>query len=118
MAPISGFESPSPRESSDLVLLRREICAGLVRPFPDPLAGGHELTACTGGECLHPDRAEQVVRGPELLARLDASALAAQPLAEEQVRAGELGPERSSAEPADRLGVEQLGRVAVTCQRA
>ena len=47
--------------------------------------------------------------GAQLLARVDAAALAAQPLAVEQVGAGELRTQRRSAEPLDRLAVERVG---------
>ena len=53
-----------------------------------------------------PDRDEQLVGDAQLLARVDAPALAAQPLAVEQVRAGELRPQPGAAEPLDRLAVE------------
>ena len=46
------------------------------------------------------------------MARVDPPALAAQPLAVEQVGAGELGPQRRAAEPLDRLGVAALRRLA------
>ena len=51
------------------------------------------------------------------VARVDAAVLAAQPLAVEQVRAGELGTQPGPAEPLDRLAVQALGGLAVAQQR-
>ena len=70
------------------------------------------------GERLHADRGEQVVGGAQLRARVDAAILAAQPLAVEQVRAGELGTQPRAAEPLDRLAIEPLGGLALAQQRA
>jgi hypothetical protein len=52
------------------------------------------------------------VRGAQLDPRVGAAALAAQPLAVQQVRAGKLGPEAGAAEPLGRLAVQPLGVVA------
>ena len=65
-----------------------------------------------------PIAAEHLVRGAQLLARVHAPALAAQPFAVEQVGARELGADARAAEPLDRLAVEALGVVAVAQQRA
>jgi len=73
------------------------------------LAGGPQLTAGPFGERLHADRVEHLVRGAQLRPRVDPPALAAQPLAVEQVRAGQLGPEAGAAQPADRLAIPALG---------
>ena len=54
----------------------------------------------------------------QLLARVDPAALAAQPLAVEQVGAGELEAHAGAAKPLDRLAVEALGGLAVAEQRA
>ena len=67
----------------------------------DLLARGDQLAAGALGERLHPDRDEHLVRRAELLARVDASALAAQPLSVEQMRAGELGTQPGAAQPLD-----------------
>ena len=55
---------------------------------------------------------EHLVRGAQLLAGVDAAVLAAQPLAVEQVRAGERDADAGAAEPLDRLAVEPLGGLA------
>jgi len=58
------------------------------------------------------------VGGPQLLACIGTSVLKAQPLAVEQVRAGQFGPQRRTSEPVDRLAVEALGGLALAQQRA
>ena len=108
-APISGFDSPSRASSRDLPLLRGQIVARLDRPLAHLLARRQQLPARALGERLHPDRRELLVGGAELLARVDPATLAAQPLAVEQVRAGELGPQPGAAQPLDRLAIQALG---------
>ena len=58
------------------------------------------------------------MRGAELGARVHAAILATQPLAVEQVRAGELGPQPGAAQPLDRLAVQAIGDFAVARQRS
>src|SRR6185503_8305680 len=100
---------PVTREPGDLVLLRSEVVASLVAALPHLLTRREQLASGALGERLHADRAQQVVCGSKLIARIDAAAFAAQPLAVEQVRPGQLGPERRATEPGDRLDVETLG---------
>ena len=50
----------------------------------------------------------------QLLAGVDAAALAAQPLAVEQMGARELHADAGPAEPVDRLAVETLGDLALS----
>ena len=73
------------------------------------LAGRQELTAGAFGECLHPERRELLVGGAELGARVDAPALAAQPLAVEKLRAREVRPQPGATQPFDRLSIQRLG---------
>jgi hypothetical protein len=54
----------------------------------------------------------------QLLARVDAPALAAQPLAVEQMGAGELDADAGTPEARDRLAVEVLGGLVLAQQRA
>ncbi len=86
---------------------RRAICAScgvssawVSRSACDRLAGGQQLARGAVGEGLGAHRGEQLVRGAELLPRVDPPALAAQPLAVEQVGAGEVV--RSGCRPAGR----------------
>jgi hypothetical protein len=57
------------------------------------------------------------VRRAQLLARVDAAVLAAQPLTVEQMAAGELGADADPAQPRDRLTVAPVGDLALTEQR-
>ena len=101
----------------DLGLLGGEL---LVRASGAPaggLAGGPQLAAGPFGERLHADRVEHVVRGAQLRPRVGPAPLAAQPLAVEQVRAGQFGPEAGAAQPVDRFAVAALGVLAVAEQR-
>src|SRR5947208_1458534 len=65
----------------------------------------------------HPDDGEHAVSGAELLACVDASPGASQPLTVEQVRASELGPQRRAAEMVDRRAVAVLGGRVIAQQR-
>jgi hypothetical protein len=66
------------------------------------------------GERLHSDRDEHVVGPTQLLARVDASAFATQPLAMEQVRPSELRTHLSAAQPIDRFAIQLVGDCHVT----
>ena len=89
-APISGFVWPSRGQPGDLRLLGGEVVARLGGAPAHRLAGRGQLAAGALGERLRADAAEHLVRAAELLARVDAPVLAAQPLAVEQVRAREV----------------------------
>ena len=56
--------------------------------------------------------------GVQLLARVAAAALSAQPFTVEEVSAGEFGARGGRAQMTDRLTVQALGRVALAQQRA
>ena len=58
------------------------------------------------GEAAMPMDVEHVVGRPQLLARVHAPPFAAQPLAVEQVRAGELDPHAGAPQAVDRLAVQ------------
>ena len=109
-APISGLERPVARQPRDLGLLGGELAAGLDGALAGRLAGGQQLARGALGERLGAHRGEQLVRGAQLLARVEAAALAAQPFAVEQVRASELQRDAGAAEPLDRLAVERARR--------
>ena len=55
--------------------------------------------------------------GAQLLVRIEAAVLAAQPLAVKQVGAGQLDADPGPAEPLDRLGVQGFGFVVRAEQR-
>src|SRR4051794_1371088 len=77
-------------QPGDLRLLRRQQVPRLRREPAHGLARGLEFAAGAFGERLGAHRDEQLVGGAELLARVRAPALAAQPLAVEQAGAREL----------------------------
>ena len=103
-----GFDRPS-RASRAIcascggeLVARVDACAcAPSRPWPAARGGRARRTP------RMPIAANIVVGGAQLLARVDAPALAAQPLAVEQVRAGELRPQPGPAEPVDRLAVQR-----------
>ena len=106
------------REPGDVRLLRRELVARVVAALAHLLPGGRSSRRARSAKAVRAHRGEQLARGAQLLARVDAPALAAQPLAVQQARAGELGREPRAAEALDGLAVEALGGVAVAQQRA
>ena len=93
------------REPRDLCLLRCELVLRFDAALPDMFAGGQELAARALSERFHADREEQVVSHPQLIARIDAAALAAQPLPVKKMGTGKLWPERGAAQVIDCLAV-------------
>jgi hypothetical protein len=69
------------------------------------------------GESRRPHRVQHLVGGAQLLARVTAAALAAQPLSVEEVRAGKLRADPGTAQPVDRLEIQPLGAELVAEQR-
>ena len=104
-------------EPGDLLLLRRELLVLRESALAWLRAGGGKLVPSALGERLHPDLGEELLSRPQPIARLTHTALATQPLAEEQVRPGKLGTQSRQAQPIDRFAVEVLGRSAVAQQR-
>ena len=80
------------------------------------LADGQQLAAGPLREGLHADRSEHVIRSAQLRPRLGPPVLATQPLAVQQVRAGEFDTKAGSAEPIERLTITGLGVLAVAEQ--
>src|SRR3954451_19469284 len=89
------------RQPGDLCLLRREVVERIDRPLAHRLAGGRQLAPSPAREPLEVHLSEQVMCGPQLLARLRPPAGPAQPLAVEEVSAGELRADAGSTEPGD-----------------
>src|SRR5262245_54199448 len=100
------------RKLGDLGLLGGEVTERLGCSPAGLLARREELTTRALGERLHPHGDEHVVRRMQLLARVDASALTAQPLPVDEVRASLLRCEATAPESVERLAIELLGRVA------
>src|SRR5438105_4147271 len=112
------IREPVAGEPRDLGLLGGELVARLDGAFAGRLAGGQELAPGPLGEPLHAHRVQHLVGDAQLLARVDAAALAAQPLAVEQMRAGELHAHAGTAEACDRLAVVTLSDLTLAQQRA
>ena len=109
-APISGLERPSRASRAIWASCGGEHVARLDGALARGLAGGQELAAGALGERLGADAAKHLVRGAQLLARVDAPVLAAQPLAVHQVGAGEMDGDPAALEPLDRLAVQRARR--------
>jgi hypothetical protein len=92
-----------------LGLLGGQLIGGLDGALAGGLAGSRQLAAGPLAERLDAHRRQHVAGGAQLLARVGAAALAAQPLAVEQVSARELATDAGTAQPADRLAVETVG---------
>ena len=108
-APISGLDSPSRASCAiwrSCAVSSSRVSTVRLRTF-SPVASS-SLRARSAKASM-PIVANMVVRGAQLRARVDAAILAAQPLAVEQVGAGELGTQPGAAQPLDRLAVEALG---------
>ena len=82
------------------------------------LARGEQLMPGAFGERVGAHGDERLVRDPQLLASVDAPALATQPLAVEQAGAGELRTQPGAPEAIDRFAVQALGGLALRQQRA
>src|SRR5262249_29153902 len=106
------------RQPRDLLLLRGQRLALVDAAGARLLAGRDQLDAGALGERLHADRAEQVVRRVECDPSIVEATLLTQPLAVEQLRAGELGAETRAREAIDSLLIVGLGDVALTEERA
>src|SRR5215472_16082623 len=104
-------------ELGDLPFLRRELVARVWAALTHLLARCHQLPAGALGERLHPDPGEHVVGRTQLIARVDAAALAAQPLPVEQMRAGKFRADFGAAEPLDRTVIQEIRAVAAGQQR-
>jgi hypothetical protein len=101
----------------DLRLLSCEVGPGLVDASSGCFAGCRKLAARALGERFHPDLSENVMCGAELVASVDSSALAPQPLTVEQVCARQLGPQPGAGEPRNRFLEETLGGFPLAQER-
>jgi hypothetical protein len=96
-----GIRQPVAGQSGILGLLCREDlthpgCASAYR-----LARGHELTTGALGERLGAETVKHLVRGPQLLARVEAPVLATQPFAVHQVGTSEVNGDPAASEAID-----------------
>src|SRR5580704_5605006 len=104
-------------EPGDLQLLGGEINECLHRAFAYGLAGGEQFDPGSLGERLNAHGAEHFVGGAELLTGVDPPVLAPQPLAVEEMGAGDLLSDRCAAQPLDRFAVVVFGRSTTPAQR-
>src|SRR4029453_1708618 len=104
-------------ESRDLLLLRGQLVPCLVGAFADLHAGRGKLAASPLGERAGAEVAQTLVGTAGLLACVHAPAFPSQPLAVEQVCAGELGADRRAAEPSDRFFVQRPCGAVLAPQR-
>src|SRR5918999_143053 len=88
--PDRGVREALPGEPCDLGLLSSEVVPRLCDAFAGTLASGEQLSlgACGEGLCSHARK--HLAGRTQLLARVPRPSLAPQPLAVEQVSAGEL----------------------------
>ena len=105
-------------QPGDVRLLGCEHAARVVAARARRLTRGHELVTGALGKSLGADAAEHLVGGSELLTRLDPAALATQPFAVQEPRAGEVDHATAAAESLHRLAVERLRIARVAEQRA
>src|SRR3984957_7741596 len=108
---------PVTSEPGDLHFLRGELIARLGLTLADGLAGSQQLATAALGQRLSRHRGEAVVGSPELLARVPAAVLPAEPLAVQKMGAHQGGTHAGAAEALDRLTVEALGGLTVADQR-
>ena len=108
---------PVTGEPGDLRLLGGEVAGRLGGVLAQGFPGGQQLAPGPLGEPLDTGRGQHLVGGPELIARVHAAALAPQPLAVEQMRAGQFHADTGPAEPLDRLAVQPLGGLVIAQQR-
>lgn len=101
------------REAGDLRLLRGQRDVGRHVAAAAPLARGRQLAPGPLGERTGAHGLEQLVGGPQLLARLRPSLAAAEPLAVQQLGPGQRHPAAGAGDPGDRFVVQRLGVVPV-----
>src|SRR5690348_9918816 len=84
------------------------------------LPGRLQLDPRPLGKRLHLEVGEHLVCDPQLFARVQATTLAAEPLAVKEVRTGTIDRDARAAESLDRLGVEVIGALVIDqqCVRA
>ncbi len=115
-APISGWRAhrkPSARfgvRAGELIHRRDGALASA-------LAGRQKLALSALRERLHANPVEHLMGAAQLLARVEAPVLAAQPFAVEQTRAGEVRTHVRTTQPADPFAIEALGGHALAQQR-
>src|SRR5580704_6385114 len=108
---------PLAGQAGDQCLLRGQDVGCPGGAFERLRAGGPQLDVRPFGKRRGAGRVEDLVGGAQVLTRVEAAPLAAQPLAVEKAGAGEFHPLASAAEAVDCLAVEVLRGLAVADQR-
>jgi NADP-dependent 3-hydroxy acid dehydrogenase YdfG len=117
LGPDLGVGLPVAGARRDLHHLRGEAPVGFLRALAHGLAGGEQLPARALREPVRPDRPQHSVGAAELPAGVDPAVLAAEPLAVEQVRAGQIDAGARPPQVPDGPLVQVLGGLAVAQQR-
>src|SRR5262249_51611018 len=102
----------------DLLLLRCQLAVSGKVAATDLLAAGEQLRAGSFGERLGTSGGEPLIRLMEMLARVGSPIAAAQDLAVQEVRSGQVEAERGATEAVDGLAVVVLRRAALGEDRA
>ena len=108
-AAISRVGGAVAGQAGDQRFLRGQGIGRLDGALPGVPAGRPQLDARPFGKRRGAEGVEELVRAAELIAGVTPAPLAAQPLAVEQVGAGQVHPQAGAAEAVDRLAVEVLG---------
>jgi hypothetical protein len=95
-----------------------EVGAVLDGTFTGGRAGSEQLSRGALGERLETHRREHLVGGAQLLASVQAPALASQPFAVDEMGAGVLHVDAGAAQPVDRLAIQALRILALREQRS
>jgi hypothetical protein len=112
-----GVREPVARQPGDLCFLGGQLVASLDGALAGGHASGPQLAARPLRERLRADPLEHAVSRAQLLARVAAAALPAQPFPVQQMGAGELDTHPGPAQVGERLAVEALGFLALAQQR-
>src|SRR5690349_22043556 len=112
-----GVRAPIACKPRDMLLLWRELVACVIAALAHLFAGGQQLTPRTFRKPVRAHHDQHLVGGPQLRARVHPPVLSAQPLAVDQVAAGEVRTKTAVAQPVDRLPIVALGGVSLTQQR-
>ena len=104
-------------KARDECLLRRQLVERIGSSFADGLTRREQLVARPFGKRTHPHRREHLVRSAEVFAHVDASVLTPEPLPVQQVSTREIGANRCSCQPIDRLSIEVLGQRTIGEER-
>src|SRR4051812_31691137 len=97
--------APVARKLSDVLLLGRELVTSFNHPPAHDLTCGEQFATRAVSKAVHPVVEEHLVRQTKLFARIRPPALATQPFAVQEVRAGKRHVDASAFEAFNRLSV-------------